>query len=225
MADVSEGATGGTGGAAEAGGAQPALAPAAAGDSILSGAGAPTDGEGAKPAEGAAPAKEGEDSKPGAFDADKFQPPEGLELSDSDKTFIGDMAKKHGLSNEAMTDLVGEYANRLKAVNEAATAAYVRTQEDWQKEIKADKDIGGDKLPGVLETIGKVMSNPKITDPKFKEALNLTGAGNNPAILKTFYNLAKLVTEGGAVLGEPISGDKKPSTGPQALYPNLPTGA
>lgn len=145
-------------------------------------------------------------------------------MSDADKTVLGDVAKKHGLSSEAMKDLLGEYATRMKSTQEAAVKAFVETNEKWQAEIKADKEIGGDKLPAVLQTIGKVLDNPKLTDPGFKEALNYTGAGNNPAIVKTFYKMALALTEGGHVGGTPPAEAGQKPTGAAALYPNLPKG-
>jgi hypothetical protein len=82
-------------------GTPPAAAPApAAGATLLAGGDPPPAAEAPKTGEEpkAPPAT--------AFDAAKFTPPEGIVLSDTDKTELGSIATKHGLSNEAMTDLL-----------------------------------------------------------------------------------------------------------------------
>lgn len=201
---------------------------AAAGSPALAAESAVTGQESTLLGEAKAEPAAGEGEKPAAptpFDPKDFTPPEGLELSEKDQEVLGGIAQKHGLSKEAMTDLLGEYATRVKSVQDAAAQAYLETNKKWQDEVRADPEIGGDKLDGVLKTIGTVMGDPAITAPGFQEALNLTGAGNNPAIIKTFYKMAQRITEGGHVGGSP-SGSKaeQPKRGASAMYPNLPTG-
>lgn len=163
-----------------------------------------------------------EGEAPAPFKFEDVKLPEGLTLSEAQQTLVGDLAAKHNLSAAALSDLMEVYGNEVKQAQEAGTQLYAQTQENWVKEVKADKDIGGDKLAGVLATIAKVRDDPKLTDPKFAEALNFTGAGNHPAVVKTLYNWAKALNEGGPVKGSP-SGQAK-ITGPsaKAMYPNLP---
>lgn len=178
-----------------------------------------------KPAEGEAPAAEEakpEGDKPAeglAFSFDTLKLPEGMTLPDDAKTSFTDIVTKGGISTEtaqALMDLYGKQAGGMAA---AQAEAWKTMNEGWQAEVKADKDIGGDKLPGVLQTIAKVLNDPAIAAPGVKEALNFTGGGNNPAIVKTIYNLAKLVTEGGRhIAGSPAGSQKAPETLGDALY-------
>lgn len=161
---------------------------------------------------------------PAALDFATLELPEGLTLADADKETVSALATKHGLSQDAVKDLLGEYASRLKTASEGPVKAFREINEKWQNEVRADKEIGGDKLPDVVKTIGKLLDNPQFVDPGFKAALNLTGAGNNPAFVKTFYKLAKALTEGGHVSGNPPAAGKPPVGSPNALYPNLPAG-
>jgi hypothetical protein len=51
-----------------------------------------------------------------------------------------------------------------------------------------------------------------------KEALKITGGGNNPAIIKAFYKMAARLTEGSApVTGKPAAEPKNPA---KLLYGN-----
>jgi len=177
-----------------------------------------------KPAESAAEAAPATD-KPVTtpFDPATFSPPEGVTLSDEDKTRLGEIATKHGLTSETMTDLLGVYKSKIDSASEAPVKAFLELNDRWQAEVKADKEIGGDKLPVVLQSIGKLLDDPRFSNPDLKAALTYTGAGNNPAIIKAFYKMSQVLTEGGHVGGEPPRAAPKP-TGAQAMYPNLPTG-
>jgi hypothetical protein len=104
------------------------------------------------------------------------------------------------------------------------------TQEQWVKEVKADPELGP-RLNEVKTTISRAidgLNNPKLARD-FREAMDFTGAGNNPAFIRAFYKLAQMVTEGGHVAGggPSAAGQKRAGEMPsaaQAMYPNLPTG-
>jgi hypothetical protein len=81
--------------------------------------------------------------------------------------------------------------------------AWAEQNTKWQNEVKADQELGGAKLDEVKQTISKVLDNTELSDPKVREVLDFTGAGNHPAIIRTFYRWAQKLSEGGSVAGEP----------------------
>jgi hypothetical protein len=163
------------------------------------------------------------------FDPEKLTLPEGTSRDDQ---FFGDfknIATEAGLTGPVAQKLVDLAARQTKAANESLLAQWDKQQQDWQTEIKADKEIGGDKLDQVLQTFSKVANDPELTDPKFREALTYTGAGNHPAIVKTLAKWSKALTEGGPVRGNPVQRDangnavtNRPMTIGEAFYPNGP---
>ena len=88
----------------------------------------------------------------------------------------------------------------------------------------------GPKLDSVLDTISKAING--LGDAKlatdFRSAMDYTGAGNNPVVIKALWKLAAQVTEGSHVAGlnPAAAGQQRPGAGPpttaKALYPNLP---
>jgi len=180
----------------------------------------------AEPAKVEEPAKpEGEkpaEVKPEAFDAKALKLPEGVEVDEATMGKFSELAKETGLSQEAAQKLFDLHQETIKAATEQSTRLWSETQTNWVNEVKADKDIGGDKLPGVQQVIGKILDNPEFAATGVKEAFNLTGAGNNPAILKTFYNMAKALTEGQHVAGNPAR--NMPASAADAMYPHLKQG-
>lgn len=164
-------------------------------------------------------AKPPEGEKPAEFSFDAIKLPEGMTLPDDAKASFTEIVTKNGISTEAAQAMMDLYAKQVGGIAAAQAEVWKTTNETWQAEVKADKDIGGDKYAATLQTIAKVMADPKLAPPGLKEAFNLTGAGNNPAVVKFVYNLAKIATES----GRHVSGTAAPTVKPpenlgDALY-------
>lgn len=157
-----------------------------------------------------------------------FTVPEGYELDAGVAKEASALFKGMNLSQTQAQQLVDFYTAKT---NEAANQPYQtwnETQEQWVKEVKADPQIGP-RLNEVKTTIARAIDG--LNDPglaaSFREAMDFTGAGNNPAFIKAFYKLAQMVTEGGHVAGTGPSpqGQRRQGETPsaaRAMYPNLP---
>lgn len=163
------------------------------------------------------------------FDAEKITFPEG---SSKDDPLFGDfknIATEAGLTGPVAQKLIDLAARQTKAANATLLSQWEKQQQDWQTEIKADKEIGGDKLEQVLQTFSKVANDPELTDPEFRRAMTYTGAGNHPAIVRTLARWSKALAEGGPVRGNPPNRDaqgnavaQRPLSIGEAFYPNGP---
>jgi hypothetical protein len=167
--------------------------------------------------------------KAGAPEAyQEFTAPEGYEFNPDQMKDVHGTFRELGLNQAQGQKLMDLY---MKQVVEAETAPYrvwQETQEKWRTEIRNDPEIGG-KLDRVRETVSRAIDG--LGDPKlareFKEAMDFTGAGNNPAFIRAFYKLAQMVTEGKAApAGGPSPaarpGGARPSLA-SAMYPGLPS--
>jgi len=133
------------------------------------------------------------------------------------------------LSNDQAQKFVDYYLSQVQEQHKAANDSAVAIRESWRAQVKADPDIGP-RLPAVRQTISSaldVIGDAKLAQ-QFREAMDFTGAGDNPAFVKTIYKLAQMVTEPRRhVQGGPSpEGQKRPGQGPpsaaKALYPSLP---
>ena len=70
---------------------------------------------------------------------------------------------------------------------------FVDLQNKWVSEIKADPEIGGDKLQASIASAARAID--RLAVPGLREALDLTGAGNNPAIVKAFARIGQMIAE------------------------------
>jgi hypothetical protein len=124
--------------------------------------------------------------------------------------------------------LVDFYVAKTSQSANAPYQLWNEMQEKWVNEIKADPVIGH-KLNEVKTTISRAidgMNDPKLARD-FREAMDFTGAGNNPAFVRAFYKLAQMVTEGAHVAGNGPSPASQRRTNEvpsaaRAMYPNLP---
>jgi len=157
------------------------------------------------------------------FDPEKLTLPEGFEKGehfDHFKTW----ATEAGINQPQAEKLINLYSDVIKQQSETVAAAWEKTNADWQNEVKADKELGGANLSVVKQTISKMLDNSDMTDPKFREALDFTGAGNNPAVIRTLYRWAQKLTEGASVAGGVPARDgngalaNRPDNLAQAIY-------
>jgi hypothetical protein len=108
---------------------------------------------------------------------------------------------------------------------------WVKLNNDWQTAIKADPEIGGEQFEPMRVNVARLIDDyvGPLNSPERKalnQALLLTGAGNNPAIVKLFARIAAAHTEGGPVAGSPA---RAVPNAAELLYPNpsfcIPTKA
>ena len=187
----------------------------------------------AKPAEAAA------ENKPDAAvvpDKYEFKAPEGQEVDAKLVEAVTPIFKELGISAEGAQKLFDFHTAAMKSVTDTLTNTMTETREAWRGEVVKDPALGNgtDNLkPEVRANIAKAIE--AVGDAKavsaFKEAMDLTGAGDNPALIRGLNAIGKLLSEGTLVrgggpspAGQAAPGTKQTSPA-QALYPNLPSSA
>jgi len=171
-----------------------------------------------------------EEKKPdGAPEKYEFKYPEGYEMSEEVFKSTSDLFKKHNISQATAQELV-DYVHKVN--QDAAEAPYKlwqKTQEEWVNAVKNDSEIGG-RLNEVKTVVSKAIDAVvgRTLGDEFRQAMDMTGAGNNPAFIKTFYALAQRITEGGHVsgtgpskFGQTAPGQSDRPSAAKAMYPNL----
>jgi hypothetical protein len=165
----------------------------------------------------------------GAPEKYDFKVPEGFILDELVSKEAGDLFRGLDLSQEGAQQLLDFYIAKTKESADAPFKLWADTQEKWVNEVKADPELGS-KLPQVKATISKAIDG--LGDAKlaadFRQAMDYTGAGNNPAFIRAFFKLAQALTEGSHVAGAGPSkfGQARPGAMPEsaakAMYPTLP---
>ena len=143
------------------------------------------------------------------LDAAALTLPEGFDFPDELRgefaTVLGDEKLGPQERAQALLDLYAKQAETFtgaltaRMAEEAATA-YSAMQESWRTELRALPQFAGAKLEPELGAIKQALV-AQGADEKFFEALNITGAGNHPAIVSMLHKLTLPLREGGAVSG------------------------
>ncbi len=101
--------------------------------------------------------------------------------------------------------LIDLYKDTIKGAQDASAVAWDNLVKGWGDQVKADQEIGGAKFAQTKIAISKTIDLMGPHAASFREALEITGMGNHPAVWRGLNALAQLVTEGGHVAGQPPS--------------------
>ncbi|HFD9077355.1 TPA: peptidase [Salmonella enterica] len=157
-----------------------------------------------KPADGEKPADKPDDKeqKPeGAPEKYEFKPAEGQDLDTAALEQFEPIARELNLTNEQAQKMVDLYGTKIMPmVQQQQAEAWQKTTEQWAADVKADKEIGGDKLTGNLSAAQRALA--QFGTPELKEYLEGTGLGNHPELVKAFVKVGKAMSEDGMVTGK-----------------------
>jgi hypothetical protein len=208
---------------ANAAGAADAAAVAAAEQSAGAGA-APT--AAAAPATPAAPSAPATPVVPATYD---LKLPDGASVDPAIVERTAALARTLGLSNEAGQQLldktVAEASAPLTAFLEAnkpgeGTAWKARVGE-YETQAKADPEIGGPKFDASVEKAQQVLA--KFGTPGLKQALDTTGFGSHPEVLRLLAKIGGAMSEGSLVLPGAQDGGAATKKAPhEIMYPDPP---
>lgn len=140
--------------------------------------------------------KGGDDSVSGAPENyEDFTLPEGVELDEQAIEAFKPVAKELGLSQEGAQKLVDLYISQQGQQAEAFEAQ----KEKWAEEAKSDKEIGGAVFDQSVSLAKKAME--KFGTPELTAALEWSGLGSHPEIIRAFSKIGKEISEDGGETG------------------------
>lgn len=146
-------------------------------------------------------AKKVEEAKPAEAEPIKYEPfnlPENIKLGEEESTKFTSILAKHRVPQEGAQELIDLYVAEAQKLPQLQRDIWTRTQEQWKDSVRADPELGGNRIDTVLKTGASVIERFGGTaDEKkaLRQALALTGAGNHPEIIRFFYRVGKALAE------------------------------
>jgi len=137
---------------------------------------------------------------------------EGAKSAESDAKTATD-TKELGLTQEQAQKLVDFQASMLRQQQEQ----FAEQVSNWAAEAKADNEIGGKSFDDNLSLARKGLEY--VGTPELREALDSTGMGNHPEVIRAFYRIGKQLGEGSFEQGRGPS--SQPKTAAEVLYPSM----
>lgn len=150
------------------------------------------------------------------FDPESLTLPEGMEehFTDEDKQFVSDFAQRHDMPHAAVEEMIETYFARLAEARDSVSSqvdeAWNTLTQQWYSELEqaygnADKiQETADKLAPLLNEFGT---------PELRQALDMTGMGNNPEMFKFLEKVADAIGE-----AKPVSGGTPAGEGGGSAY-------
>lgn len=134
------------------------------------------------------------------FTFDKLILPSGTEVAAAESArfmeVLSDSKMSHQERAQALVDLQGKV---LEGAAAKIGQAWEAQRSAWQTEIKADPTIGGDHLAPALGQISKLIDAHGTEE--LRKAMDDTGLGDNPHMIRFLHKLASHFTESGALPG------------------------
>lgn len=200
--------------------------PAAADPASEVAAGDPPAVEGEQPAaepakvETAEPPKEGEPA-PVDWATAEITLPEGMTVDDSILGGFRELAAATKLDQPTAQKFIDLYTKALtngqQTIVDQLQTNWTNTQSQWVGEINAMPEFQGEQKAKSEAAIGTVLE--EFGGPGIREAFELTGAGNNPAIVRMILNLSSALLEGEPTpVGAPTGQRKQNRTLGQRIY-------
>jgi hypothetical protein len=150
-----------------------------------------------------------------------FTLPDGMTLDAAALEAAQALFGEARLSQAQAQKFVDFALGRELAAQHRSLQAFQDLQERWVEEVKADPAIGGTKLNGALAHAARAID--RLGGSELRQALDLTGAGNHPAVVRAFVALGRLLAEDRFAPGASAR-PAPPRTPAETIYGSRPQG-
>lgn len=137
----------------------------------------------------------------------EFKLPEKSLLKPSQVDKIAAYAKEQGLSQDKAQALLERDNEALSSFVNEQNSDFENRKKAWVTEIHNDKELGGNNFNESIELSKRVIE--KFGDAKFKEALNQTGLGNHPELVRFISRIGKIMAPDTLVVSSNTGGESK----------------
>jgi hypothetical protein len=125
---------------------------------------------------------------------------EGSLLSKERIDEIAAEAKKLGLSNEVAQRMADRENDAIKQYADNAKKELDQLVEvEWPKQVKEDKEIGGDNFKESIESAKRAFK--QFGSEEFNKIINESGYGNHPELIRTFARIGKAMSNDKVIIG------------------------
>jgi len=145
-----------------------------------------------------------------------FTLPEGITWDAEFGAEAKTVFKDYNLTQEQAQGLVDLQTKALGRAEAAHDTAFAKMSENWRKEVKEDKNLGGINYEETVSLARAGMA--EFAPDGVAEALVATGFENHPGFVRLFRRLGLMVTEGTITTGARRDGRSDDMA--QRLYPD-----
>lgn len=146
--------------------------------------------------------------------------PENFTVDETALTAFKAQAAEAKLSPAAAQALMDTYISAQTAQANANAEAFNATQTAWTTEVNAMPEFAPSTREATQAMLGRTFDT--YGTPEARQILDATGAGNNPALVRMFLNMAKALSEGGPTPPGGPPAARKPTSLGESFYGSTP---
>jgi hypothetical protein len=133
------------------------------------------------------------DEKPAAPEKYDLKMPEDSKISSEEIDKIAAYAREQGLSNEAAQKLVDSQHEVVSKLEAERMNEFKETVDAWKDQAAKDPEFGGQQFTRNVELAKRVVTRYGSED--FVKALDESGFGNHPELLRVFVRIGQAMGE------------------------------
>tara|TARA_R110000796_G_scaffold14197_3_gene46481 strand:+ start:638 stop:1483 length:846 start_codon:yes stop_codon:yes gene_type:complete len=163
--------------------------------------------------------KDGEEGEGAPEEYGDFATPEGFEAVDTEALErFKPVAQDLNLNQDQAQKLVDMFADERTKMIDTQVKQWEDTRAGWLKTSKDDPDIGGKNFD--VKVGAAITALDTFGTPALREALEQSGMGSHPEVIRVFANIGEATSEGKIIAGggSQIAPDK---TQAQVMFPNM----
>lgn len=103
------------------------------------------------------------------------------------------VAKEYKLTQEQAQKLIDMQTSLAAKQSKITQEQWENVQKDWRSKSESDKEFGGAEFKANVGLAKKALD--KFGTKEFREALEVTGMGNHPEIIRFLYKVGKTISE------------------------------
>jgi len=146
----------------------------------------------------------------------EFTVPDGMEIDTVKAEEFSAIAKDASLTQAQADSMVGLYIKSQQDMMESQTNAWKEQLTTWKEEATNDTEIGGVKFQTTVGNAKKALD--VFGNEKLKEALNTSGMGNHPELIRMLNKVGEAASNDSFVFGKESGAQKR--TPAEILFPN-----
>jgi hypothetical protein len=147
-----------------------------------------------------------------------FVIPEGTTINEDRLGRFQELAKTNNLPQDVAQKLVDLGAETLEEAATLQQEQWDKIKTEWRKTTESDKDMRGSDGTAKEAIAAAAAAVKSVGGKELQEALDLTGAGNHPAVVKAFYTISKAMADDTVLFG---SGAGEELSAAEKLYPSM----
>lgn len=137
--------------------------------------------------------------------------PEGYPISEKELSDFNRHCLEVGMTKEQAEKSLEMLHSNFKSMQEQFEAQ----RQDWVREIKSDKEFGGEKFSASVADAKKALAQFD-ADGSVRTMLDATGYGDNPAVIRLFARIGRALGEDKMIGGRGTGSEKSLA---ERLYP------